>query len=126
MYDASFYVMSSAYNVYKCIRTGRNSSYTRVASTVEPTGTAVLPITTGDGYMWKYILKAKYWDKSGIPLRLFKPTTKSTMLSLTPLIKNALKDVGVMNLYIYRENLGDYDPDIVFFAVNQWSSIKVG
>ena len=64
--------------------------------------------------MWKYILKAKYWDKSGIPLRLFKPTTKSTMLSLTPLIKNALKDVGEMNLYIYRENLGDYDPDIVF------------
>ena len=55
LYDASFYVMSSAYNVYKCIRTGRNSSYTRVASTVEPTGTAVLPITTGDGYMWKYM-----------------------------------------------------------------------
>lgn len=64
--------------------------------------------------MWKYILKARYWDKSGIPLRMFKPTTKSTMLNLTPLIKNALKDVGEMNLYIYRENLGDYDPDILF------------
>ena len=55
LYDTTFYVMSSAYNVYKCIRTGRNSSYVRQPSTVEPTGTAIAPITTADGYIWKYM-----------------------------------------------------------------------
>ncbi len=39
LYDSRFYVITDEYNVYKCIRTGRNASGSVVASTVKPTGT---------------------------------------------------------------------------------------
>lgn len=63
LYDARFYVVTEDYNVYKCIRTGRDSSGTVVASTVKPTGTdpANLVSTSdsgaasGRGYLWKYM-----------------------------------------------------------------------
>jgi hypothetical protein len=50
LYDATFYVMSSAYNVYKCLDNNSNA-----ASTVEPTGTSTSVLTTADGYKWKYM-----------------------------------------------------------------------
>ena len=49
LFDATFYVVSSAFNVYKCL--DNNSD----ASTVEPTGTSTSILTTGDGYKWKYM-----------------------------------------------------------------------
>ena len=48
--DATFYVLSSANNVYKCLSNNGNS-----ASTVEPTGTSTSILTTGDSYKWKYM-----------------------------------------------------------------------
>ena len=50
LFDASFYVLTTARNVYKCLDNNGNS-----ASTVEPTGTATTVLTTGDGYKWKYM-----------------------------------------------------------------------
>ena len=50
LYDATFYVMSSTFNVYKCLDNNGNA-----ASTVEPTGTSSSILTTGDGYKWKYM-----------------------------------------------------------------------
>jgi len=50
LYDATFYVMSSAYNVYKCLDNNSNA-----ASTTEPTGTSTSVLTTADGYKWKYM-----------------------------------------------------------------------
>ena len=50
LFDATFYVMSSTYNVYKCLDNNGNA-----ASTVEPTGTSTSILTTGDGYKWKYM-----------------------------------------------------------------------
>jgi len=50
LYDATFYVMSSAYNVYKCLDNNNNA-----ASTTEPTGTSTSVLTTADGYKWKYM-----------------------------------------------------------------------
>ena len=50
LWDTTFYVMSSTFNVYKCL--DNNSGAT---STVEPTGTSTSILTTGDGYKWKYI-----------------------------------------------------------------------
>ena len=50
LYDTTFYVMSSAYNVYKCLDNNSNA-----ASTVEPTGTSTSVLTTADGYKWKYM-----------------------------------------------------------------------
>ena len=50
LFDATFYVMSSTFNVYKCLDNNSNA-----ASTVEPTGTSSSILTTGDGYKWKYM-----------------------------------------------------------------------
>ena len=50
LFDATFYVMSSAFNVYKVLDNNGDA-----ASTVEPTGTSSSILTTGDGYKWKYM-----------------------------------------------------------------------
>jgi hypothetical protein len=50
LFDATFYVMSSAYNVYKVLDNNSNA-----ASTVEPSGTSTAVLTTADGYKWKYM-----------------------------------------------------------------------
>ena len=51
LYDATFYVMNSTFDVYKCI--DNNSGAT---STVEPTGNKTTSVfTTGDSYKWKYM-----------------------------------------------------------------------
>ncbi len=50
LHDASFYVITSAKNVYKCLDNDNNT-----ASTVEPTGTSVTILSTSDGYKWKYM-----------------------------------------------------------------------
>lgn len=49
--NVPFYIVTSAYNVYKCLSNNKNSQ-----STIEPT--SIVPnITyqTGDGYLWKYM-----------------------------------------------------------------------
>jgi len=50
LFDATFYVLTSARNVYKCLDNNGNA-----ASTVEPTGTSTSVLTTADGYKWKYM-----------------------------------------------------------------------
>ena len=63
VYDSRFYVLTDEYNVYKCIRTGRDGSGSTVVSTVKPTGTSptVLVETadagaaSGRGYLWKFM-----------------------------------------------------------------------
>jgi hypothetical protein len=63
LYDSRFFVITDEYHVYKCIRTGRNSSGVVVNSTVKPTGTSATALVetsdtgaaTGRGYIWKYM-----------------------------------------------------------------------
>ena len=50
LHDSTFYVLTSARNVYKCLDNNSNA-----ASTVEPTGTDVTILSTADGYKWKYM-----------------------------------------------------------------------
>jgi len=50
LFDATFYVLTAARNVYKCLDNNSNA-----ASTVEPTGTDVTILSTADGYKWKYM-----------------------------------------------------------------------
>lgn len=67
--DAAFYVMTDDFNVYKCLDNNNNR-----ASTAKPTGTSVNPITTSDGYIWKYMynvpinLRSKFLDDNYIPV----------------------------------------------------------
>ena len=50
LFDATFYVMSSTFNVYKGLDNNSGAN-----STVEPTGTSSSILTTGDGYKWKFM-----------------------------------------------------------------------
>ena len=50
LHDATFYVLTGARNVYKCLDNNNNAN-----STVEPTGTDVTILETADGYRWKYM-----------------------------------------------------------------------
>ena len=48
--DATFYVLTEDFNVYKCLDNNGSAN-----STVKPTGTSTSILTTGDGYKWKYM-----------------------------------------------------------------------
>ena len=67
--DTIFYVMTDDYNVYKCLDNNNNSF-----STVKPSGTSVTPISTSDGYIWKYMynvpinLRNKFLSAEQIPV----------------------------------------------------------
>ena len=50
LFDSLFYVLTSSYNVYKCLDNNNN-----IASTIQPTGTSTSVLTTADGYKWKYM-----------------------------------------------------------------------
>src|SRR5210317_124670 len=52
LYDSSFYVMNSTYDVYKVLDNNGNSVTT---AGNEPSGTGTTVITTGDGYKYKYM-----------------------------------------------------------------------
>jgi hypothetical protein len=54
LYESSFFVLTDEYNVYKCLY-NRNTNNVIVPSTVKPTGKSSGTITTGDGYVWKYM-----------------------------------------------------------------------
>lgn len=47
---ATFYVLTAAFNVYKCL-----FNYNGALSTSEPVGTNFTPETYADGYVWKYL-----------------------------------------------------------------------
>ena len=50
LWASTFYVVTSDYNVYKCISNNNGAN-----STVMPTGTSTNILTTGDGYKWKFM-----------------------------------------------------------------------
>jgi hypothetical protein len=50
IWDATFYVVTGDYNVYKCLDNNSNAN-----STIEPTGTSTSILSTADGYKWKYM-----------------------------------------------------------------------
>jgi len=57
LFSQDFYVMTSDYNVYKCLsNSDTNSSGTTAStSTTKPTGTGTAIISTADGYKWKFM-----------------------------------------------------------------------
>jgi hypothetical protein len=55
--DQTFFVLTTAYRVYKCI-----SNYDGAVSTVEPTGTSTSIIETSDNYKWKFMYEVPQAD----------------------------------------------------------------
>jgi hypothetical protein len=67
--DTDYYVMTEDFNVYKCLDNNNHS-----LSTVKPSGTSVNPITSSDGYIWKFMynvpinLRSKFLTDQQIPV----------------------------------------------------------
>lgn len=51
----SYYVRTSANNVYLCVRTGKNATGTTQVSTVQPDHTDTSLTAETDGYVWKFL-----------------------------------------------------------------------
>lgn len=56
--DARFYVMTSEFNVYKCLDNAGGAP-----STKQPTGQTLTPIKTEDGYIWKFMFQVGEADR---------------------------------------------------------------
>lgn len=67
-----FYVVTSEYNVYKCL--DNNGS---AVSTVMPTTNSLFPFRTSDGYLWKYMYNIPTFKRSKFQSRGFIPVQKA-------------------------------------------------
>ena len=64
LFSQDFYVMTTDYNVYKCLSNSDTNSSGSVAgtSTVQPTGTGTSIISTADGFKWKFMYQISASD----------------------------------------------------------------
>lgn len=69
---ANFYVMTTDYNVYKCLFNNNNS-----ASITQPTGTDPTPITTADGYVWKFLYSIPLSNRTRFLTSDYMPVQRS-------------------------------------------------
>ena len=76
LYDATFYVMTSDYKVYKCMWNDGGT-----ASTIEPTGTSTNELTTADGYVWKYMYSITTSEVSSFLSTDFMPVSTDSTVS---------------------------------------------
>ena len=51
----AYYVMTDELAVFMCLQQGRDVQGNAVTSTIKPSGSSLDPITTSDGYVWKYM-----------------------------------------------------------------------
>ena len=76
LYDATFYVMNSSYQVYKCLDNDGDT-----ASTVAPSGTSTSILSTGDGYKWKYMYSLTAAQRSNFLSTDFMPVATDSTVS---------------------------------------------
>lgn len=67
--ECNYYVLTEDFNVYKCLDNNNNA-----LSTAKPLGTSTSPITTADGYVWKFMytvpinLRSKFLSEEQMPV----------------------------------------------------------
>lgn len=70
---SNHYVLTSSFNVYKCLFNASNAN-----STVEPSGTGNTVITTGDGYKWKFMYQISTSEALNFLTSTFMPVKTLT------------------------------------------------
>tara|TARA_B100001093_G_scaffold377100_1_gene362316 strand:+ start:235 stop:1707 length:1473 start_codon:yes stop_codon:yes gene_type:complete len=76
LFDAAFYVINSANNVYKVIENDGNT-----ASTSEPTSTSNSIFSTADGYRWKYMYSLSTTQVTNFVSTDFMPVSTNSTVS---------------------------------------------
>lgn len=95
--DANFYVLTTDYNVYKCIDNANNSR-----STYMPTGTTPEIFTTADGYKWKFMYS--------IPVSLRNRFLSSEYMPVSTALKAQFYSKGEINLISIENGGTGYNP----------------
>jgi len=99
--EARFYVLTSEYNVYKCLY----NNYGAV-STYEPTGTSTDPFVTGDGYKWKFMYT--------IPISLRNRFLSNAYIPVTTALKAPFYSDGeIVSLSITNGGSGYINPQLI-------------
>ena len=94
LYDSQFYVITTDYNVYKCLYNNRGGT-----STVKPTGTSTSVISTSDGYKWKYMYTVsaadtlKFVTTSYIPVKTLTSDDGTTQWDVQQAASNAAIEI---------------------------------
>ena len=95
--DANFYVLTTEYNVYKCIWNADDSP-----STVMPSGTTPDVFDTSDGYKWKFMYS--------IPVSLRNRFLSSTYMPITTALNAAYFAGGSITSVNIEASGANYDP----------------
>ena len=100
LYDSSFYVMNSNFQIYKCIYNGQTPSTEAYPngrpSTVEPTGTSTDIVTYSDGYRWKYMYTITISDYIKFVSTDFIPVRTDTAVK-TSAVDGSISQVLITN-----------------------------
>lgn len=102
--SSNFYVLTSEFNVYKCIFNNNGSP-----STVEPSGTGYSYIETSDGYIWKFM--------TFIPLGLRNKFMTDAFIPINTSVKNQYYSGGSIIGYNILDGGQDYDPDETYLVI---------
>ena len=84
LWDSTFYVMNSNFDVYKCLDNNGGAN-----STIEPTGTLTAIYSLGDGYKWKYMYTLSAAQQTNFLSTDFMAVTTNSTVS------NAAVDGGI-------------------------------
>ena len=79
IFDKAFYVVTSEFKVYKCIKAGGG------ASSIQPTQTLTAPTAESDGYTWKYMYTISVADAEKFLTNSYMPV-KTVSLSATAIV----------------------------------------
>lgn len=93
--DATFYVLTGDFRVYKCLFNNNDG-----ASTVEPFGTDIIPTTYNDGYVWKYLYT--------IPLSSRNRFLTDDYMPVTTAIENAFYSNGEISSVVISNSGSGY------------------
>ena len=109
MYGNQFYVLTTDFNVYKCMFNDRGA-----ASTVKPTGTSTSIFSTNDGYKWKFMYSVtaadvlKFVTTSYIPVKTLTADDGTTQWDVQQAATNNSIDIIDVTAngsgYAYRAN----------------------
>lgn len=103
LYANNFHVMTTDYNIYKCLFNNNGGQ-----STVEPSGTSTSILKTSDGYQWKYMYTVSSADVTKFVTTNYIPVTNSTSVQAAA-VNGAIDIVDVSaNGTGYRSNTGTF------------------
>jgi len=93
--NGQYYVITESNRVYICLRQGRNNLNAVHASTVSPdtTGTTTSPVTTTDGYVWKFLFTQSATRLTAFSTSNFIPVEKITATTGLSNIQQSQKNV---------------------------------